>query len=132
MLSMLKRAKARARAHRLPFNLTPDDVTIPATCPVLGITLRTAGIGGADDSPSLDRIVPQLGYVPGNVAVISNLANRIKSNANPDQIAAVARWAATLVPHCTSPAPQLTAMAEGHAGHCHDKTAMPIVPEEAH
>lgn len=41
---------------------------------------------------SLDRIVPSLGYVPGNVAVISHRANRIKSDATADELRAVADW----------------------------------------
>jgi uncharacterized protein YejL (UPF0352 family) len=45
-----------------------------------------------DGSPQLDRLVPELGYVVGNVAVISRLANTIKSNATPQQIRAVADW----------------------------------------
>jgi hypothetical protein len=43
----------------------------------------------ADNSPTLDRIDPARGYVPGNIAVLSALANRIKSNAAPAQIRAV-------------------------------------------
>lgn len=41
-------------------------------------------------SPTLDRLVPDLGYVPGNVLVVSELANSIKSDATPAQIRAVA------------------------------------------
>jgi hypothetical protein len=33
-----------------------------------------------DDSPSIDRIDPRLGYLPGNVWIICNRANRIKSD----------------------------------------------------
>ena len=43
-------------------------------------------------SPTLDRIVPSLGYVPGNVVVISHKANSIKSNATAAEIRAVADW----------------------------------------
>lgn len=44
------------------------------------------------ESPSLDRLIPERGYVPGNVAVISWRANTIKSNADYRQIGAVYRW----------------------------------------
>ena len=44
----------------------------------------------SDNSPTLDRIVPELGYIKGNVWVICQLANRIKTNATADQILAVA------------------------------------------
>jgi uncharacterized membrane protein len=35
---------------------------------------------------------PRLGYVPGNVAVISFIANAIKSNATPKQLEKVSKW----------------------------------------
>lgn len=39
-----------------------------------------------DNSPSLDRIDPTKGYVPGNVQVVSFLANRAKSNLSDAQL----------------------------------------------
>jgi hypothetical protein len=50
------------------------------------------GIGVNDNSPSLDRKTPELGYVRGNVAFISTKANRIKSNATTEEIFAVAKY----------------------------------------
>ena len=41
------------------------------------------------NSPSLDRIRPQLGYVAGNVRVISNRANHLKSNGTISEFEAV-------------------------------------------
>ena len=35
-------------------------------CPVLGITLNWGGRRTNGDSPSLDRIIPEKGYVKGN------------------------------------------------------------------
>ena len=46
-----------------------------------------------DNSPTLDRIVPELGYVPGNVAVISWKANRLKgNNTDPELFEKVAKY----------------------------------------
>lgn len=86
--SLLNRAKNRASAQKLPFSLELEDIIIPNTCPVLGIPLNYAkgAKGGKDNSPSLDRITPSLGYTKENVIIVSNLANRIKTNANLDQI----------------------------------------------
>ena len=43
----------------------------------------TVGYGNSlENSYSLDKIIPELGYVKGNVWVISNKANMIKSNAS--------------------------------------------------
>jgi hypothetical protein len=73
-------AKQRAKEKNIPFNLLPTDITIPEICPVLGIKLvNRVGKGHGDDSPSLDRINPALGYVKGNIQVISRRANTIKS-----------------------------------------------------
>lgn len=73
--------RARRRAARLgvPFALPSKTVLVPEICPVLDIPL-TVGVKRAPNSPSLDRIVPRLGYVPGNVRVISDRANRIKGS----------------------------------------------------
>jgi hypothetical protein len=84
-------AKKRAKLKGVPFEITKDDIIIPEVCPILGVKLeRGAGAGNyIDTSPSLDRIVPELGYVPGNVAVISMRANRIKNDATAEELAAV-------------------------------------------
>ena len=67
---------------------------MPDCCPVLGIKLERNRdkCGPGPGSPTLDRIVPSLGYVPGNVVVISHKANSIKSNATAAEIRAVADW----------------------------------------
>jgi hypothetical protein len=86
-------AKARASRDRVPFTITVSDILIPPCCPVLGIPLqRKVGRGGGDASPSLDRLIPEKGYVPGNISVISNKANRIKSNASPEDLRRVHAW----------------------------------------
>ncbi len=89
-------ARQRARKEAIPFEIKPEDIFIPPCCPVLGIPLqRRVGRGGGDASPSLDRIVPEKGYVLGNIAVISNKANRIKSNATSEELDRVAMWLRT-------------------------------------
>lgn len=90
--NMVRAAKARADQKGIPFNLTPSDIQIPHTCPVLDIPIITGQRKATDNSPSLDRVVPSMGYVRGNVIVISNRANRIKNNATVDELEAVACW----------------------------------------
>lgn len=71
--------------------LQPTDLTWPTHCPVFGYELDYTGqdpIRGW----SIDRLNPAHGYVPGNVAIISRLANTIKSNATSTQIRQVADW----------------------------------------
>jgi hypothetical protein len=89
---MVQRAKGRAKRKGIPFNLKPEDIVIPNTCPVLGIPLVRGIKIIHNGSPQLDRIIPQLGYVRGNVIVISKLANCIKQNATPDQIIQVGEY----------------------------------------
>lgn len=48
------------------------------------------------NAPSLDRIRPALGYVPGNVRVISYKANRLRNNGTFIEIMQVAIDAARL------------------------------------
>lgn len=88
--AMLRAARSRAKAKGLPFNLSLDDFTIPERCPALGIEIALGG--NTDNSPSLDRVVPSLGYVRGNVVVISNRANRIKNNASAHELHRIAEF----------------------------------------
>lgn len=89
---MVRGAKSRATKAGVPFNLTPEDITIPHRCPVLGIPLIVGGDKPTDNSPSLDRVMPNMGYVRGNVLVISNRANRIKNNATITELEKVAAF----------------------------------------
>lgn len=95
---MARNAKARALVAGVPFHITKDDIVIPTHCPILGIPLyRMLGArGGGDHSPSLDRVRPALGYVPGNVIVISQRANRLKSDATIKELRDIASFYATL------------------------------------
>lgn len=81
-------AKQRAKTLNVPFNISPVDFDMPTRCPVLGLELcMTHPPGGPkDDAPSLDRIIPNLGYVKGNVMVISQRANRIKNDSSIEEL----------------------------------------------
>lgn len=92
---MLSRVKSVAKKHNLPFDLTLEDIVIPAHCPVFGIPLEFGAVPSGeghwrDNSPSLDRIVPEKGYTRGNVIVVSYRVNRIKNDASIDELGAVA------------------------------------------
>jgi hypothetical protein len=88
-LQMWRKAKNRAKAKNIPFTLTPNDINIPSTCPVLGTKLERGRGKPGPNSPSLDRIVPARGYVPENVIVVSHRANVIKNDATPEELALV-------------------------------------------
>lgn len=88
----LQSIKARAKDKKLPFNLEYSDITPPETCPVFGFKLNRHRGKMQYDSPSVDKIVPELGYVKGNIQIISELANRMKQDATEDQLRAFAIW----------------------------------------
>lgn len=90
-------AKDRARKKGVPFSLTIDDLDIPSRCPVLGIPIKFSKMKDRHSSPSIDRLSSELGYVPGNIIIVSWLANDIRRNFNPDQIIAVGQFYKTLL-----------------------------------
>lgn len=83
-------ARSRAKRLALEFNLEPQDIVVPKTCPVFGFELMPSV--RRDTSPSVDRIDTNRGYVKGNVQVISYMANRMKSNASDAQLRQFASW----------------------------------------
>jgi len=88
--SILSRIKHRAAKSGIPFNLTKEDIQIPTHCPILGLELNwNQGKGYHPNSPSVDRIRPKLGYVKGNVRVISARANLLKNDATAEELTKV-------------------------------------------
>jgi len=80
-------AKVRAQKSGVPFDISPDDIAIPEICPVFGIKLEVnRGRGFKPSSPSLDKTIPKLGYVKGNIRVISYRANEIKRDATLQEL----------------------------------------------
>ena len=92
---MLYNAKRRAKNKGVPFELTFDDIEIPETCPYCEKTLV---IGGAhSDAPSLDRLIPELGYVPENVHVACVRCNQLCSDMTPEDMYRLADVAYELI-----------------------------------
>jgi len=83
---MITQVKARAKRLGIDFNLCEDDFEIPKVCPILGIPLFIGEGKICSNSPSLDRVDNSLGYVKGNVRVISFKANRYKSDLTLIQV----------------------------------------------
>jgi hypothetical protein len=93
--TLLGKANKRAKRENIPFDLTIDDIYIPSHCPLLGIKLKSnmhsKNGTAAPNSPSIDRIYPHLGYIKGNIIVISYAANAFKNSATPQQLIGLAR-----------------------------------------
>lgn len=99
IVRLLAAAKKRAKQSNLPFDLDLEYLRsiCPDICPVFKIQLDWGSWGEKnqrplDNSPSVDKIVPQLGYVRGNVACISWKANRLKSNATWNDLLKLSEW----------------------------------------
>lgn len=118
---LLTVAKKRATKLGVPFALTRQDLVMPPVCPVFGVAWEF-GVGKMGwrnwKAPSLDRIRPELGYVPGNVAIISSRANHLKNNASISEMEAVLAYmkrvganeerGVPLIPHLFDPpSPQM-------------------------
>lgn len=85
---MIRNSKYMASRRGIYFNLKYTDFELPKYCPILGIELEY-GAGNNGNAPyhaTLDRIDNSKGYVPGNVMVISRLANAMKNQANFEQL----------------------------------------------
>lgn len=95
---MVENARIRAKNKNLPFDIDYDYIRsiIPSHCPIFGIPLewsarRGSKKGALPNSPSLDRIDPERGYVKGNVWIISHRANAIKNNATHEELKLVTK-----------------------------------------
>ena len=93
------RARSRAKTKGIPFDITIEYLRsiAPDECPVFKTPFEwgSSGLGRGkfkDNAPQLDRIVPELGYVVGNVAFISHRANRIKDNGTMQEHYDIADW----------------------------------------
>lgn len=76
-------ARTRARQKKIDFTIAVEDVIIPDKCPILDIPL-VKGDGYLPNAMSLDRVNNDLGYIPGNIRVISRKANLLKSSLTLD------------------------------------------------
>lgn len=89
---MYKAIKQRAKSKKMDFDLTPEYIKSiwSDTCPVLGIPLYSAIFESGQsrekckakpmkNSPTMDRIDSNKGYIQGNVCIMSYRANMIKN-----------------------------------------------------
>lgn len=92
--NIIARIRHRAQINNIPFNLEENDIIIPEFCPVLGIPLFfNDGTGHPEaNTPSIDRLIPEKGYIKENVAVISQRANQIKNSGSADEHEKIAKW----------------------------------------
>lgn len=86
---LLKDPRVRAKKKGLPYNIEPEDLLpLPDVCPVFGVPFDKS----RRYSRSLDRIIPDVGYVKGTIQIISQLANAMKWDSTSEERVAFAKW----------------------------------------
>lgn len=84
---LFRSTKQSALRRGLEHRITPQDIVIPEYCPLLGIKLTNIlGKGYVPTNASVDRVDNTKGYIPGNIQVVSGLANKMKHNATPEEL----------------------------------------------
>lgn len=89
-----KRSNAKAKGHI--FTVLFSEVEFPTHCPVFGIELDYYAEKMQENSVSFDAVKPELGYVVGNVVVMSWRANRIKNDGTPEEHRRIADFVESL------------------------------------
>lgn len=91
---LLITAAARATKKKVPFSLTVEwaEKTWTGRCAVTGIEFKLGLLtsGPKMYSPSIDRIVPELGYVPGNCRFILWAVNAFKCGGTDEDMRVIA------------------------------------------
>ena len=81
--------KQKAKRYGIPFTVRYEELEQPEFCPVLGLKLnyQWRELDTTDHTKaSIDRLIPELGYIPGNTFVVSWRANRLKNNMTIDEL----------------------------------------------
>ncbi len=91
---MVSHLRNKCRRTGIPFNLTKsallEVMPTDGMCPALRVKLCFGS--RSPNNPSVDRLHPKLGYVIGNVSIISRRANAIKQDATAEELYCVADW----------------------------------------
>lgn len=89
---ILWQIRSRAKSRGLCFNLTKEDIIIPEKCPCCDSTMSFKPVGGGlqNDTPSVDRINNNLGYVSNNIVIICFRCNSIKKDATAAELRKIA------------------------------------------
>lgn len=90
-------AKRRAQRAGVPFEITLADVVSPERCPCCDVAMIRGTIAESMTSPSIDRIIPRLGYTKVNTVVVCKRCNTAKSNLAPRELYRVAEFFRRLI-----------------------------------
>jgi hypothetical protein len=91
--------KHSANKRGISFDLTLTDLnnlTFPLVCPILNIPIFYHTGKSKGNSASIDRIDSRKGYTIDNIIVISNRANKIKSDATLEELQLIVNFYSNL------------------------------------
>jgi len=90
---LLYNAKLRAATLGVPFSISMEDLGDISQCAATGLPFDISlGIHeGNMFGPSIDRIVPSVGYVPGNVRVVIHAYNTAKGAGTDEGVLRMAK-----------------------------------------
>ena len=85
---IIRNSKYCAKRRNIEFTIQYTDFELPEFCPILGIKLEygSGHDGNAPQHATLDRIDNTKGYIPGNIMIVSRLANAMKNEATFNQL----------------------------------------------
>lgn len=95
---MRSNAKIRAKEDGRIFDVSTEYLKSifpkDSRCPVLGVKFDTSYKKGGvrKYSPTVDKIIPEKGYVEGNLIVVSHIVNRLKSDANYEDMEKILKY----------------------------------------
>ena len=95
---MVSNAKRRSKADGRIFNITTKYIKSifpkDSRCPVLGVKFdMSLKKGGTQKhSPTLDKIIPEKGYVEGNLIIVSWIVNRVKGDVNYEEMEKILKY----------------------------------------
>jgi len=90
--SLLKSVRSRSVRKKILFDLKIEDIIIPEFCPIFKIKLIKNNSSLSSNSPSIDRINPELGYIKSNICVVSNRVNLIKKDATLEELKQIVKF----------------------------------------
>lgn len=85
MAAYFTRKKQNSKKSKWGWEVTYHDIEWNVICPIFGTELDWFAEKHHANSPSLDRVDPTKGYIPGNVRIISFRANCIKNNGTAEE-----------------------------------------------
>lgn len=90
-------AKRNAERRNVPFDLTKKTLPpYPGNCPCCDVIMEYGAAQAI--TPTLDRIIPALGYVPGNIQWLCHRCNWRKSDASLEDLMQIASRVASITP----------------------------------